>query len=163
MQSGQFPEKHAWKKLVCQAVRGQAEREWQGRVSSHVMFDGFSCIKPGLLKPCELWVLGRNVPNLQHHCVASIQIMCRLYSDYFTKSCKLCKYATININIIEHLVARCKDTADIRCTISQSILNYWVINILNRYSCLNPKHKLSLFLPDFVHCVVMTNCVMYFW
>ena len=37
MQSGQFPPKNAWKKLVCQAVRGQAEREWQCRVSSRVI------------------------------------------------------------------------------------------------------------------------------
>ena len=132
MQSGQFPAKNAWKRLVCQAVRGQAEREWQCKVSTHVIFDGFSCIKPVLLKPCELWVLGRNVPNLQHHCVASIHIICRLYSDKFTKSCKLCKHDTINTNIIEHLFASCKDTADIRC--SQSILNYWGINRFNRYS-----------------------------
>ena len=90
---------------IRQAVRGQAEREWQCRVSSHVNFDGFSCIKPVLLKLCELWVLGRNVRNLQHHCVASIHIICRLYSDNFIKSCKLCKYDTININIIEHLFA----------------------------------------------------------
>jgi len=58
MQSGQFPAKHAWKRLVCKAVRGQAEREWQCRMSSRVIFDGFSCIKPVLLKPCELLVLG---------------------------------------------------------------------------------------------------------
>ena len=75
-----------------------------------------------LLKPCELWVFGRNVPNLQHHCVASIQIICRLYSDNFTQSSK---YDTIDINIIEHLFASCKDTADLQSTISQCILNYW--------------------------------------
>ena len=114
MQSGQFPPKNAWKKLVCQAVRGQAEREWQCRVSSRVIFDGFSCIKPVLLKPCELWFLCRNVPNLQHHCVASIQIICRLYSDNFIKSCKLNIYDTININIIEHLFGSFKDIADVR-------------------------------------------------
>jgi len=56
--------------------------------------------------------------------VVSIHIICRLYSDNFTKLCKLCKYDKININIIEHLFASCKDTADIRCTMSQSILNY---------------------------------------
>ena len=59
-----YNNKNAWEKLVCQAVRGQAEREWQCRMSSNVNFYGFSCIQPVLLKPCELWVLGRNVPNL---------------------------------------------------------------------------------------------------
>ena len=101
------------------------------RVSTHAIFDGFSCIKPVLFKPCELWVLGRNVPDLWPYCVSSIQIMCRLYNDNFTKLCKLCKYDTVNFNIIEHLFASCKDTSDIRCTISQSILNYWGIYILN--------------------------------
>ena len=60
--------------------------------------------------------------------------------------CKLCKYDTININIIEHLVASCKDTADIRCTMSQSILNNWGINIFFRYSCLNQKTQ-SITIP----------------
>ena len=110
-------------------------------MSSHVIFDGFCCIKPVLLKPCELWVLGRNVPDLQRHCVASIQIICRLYSDNFTKSCKLCKYDTINIDSIEHLFAF--------ITISQSILNYWGINIFNRYSCLNPKTQIITILTEF--------------
>ena len=110
MQSGQFPAKNAWKKLVCQAVRGQVERWWQCRLSTHVIVCGFSCMKLVLLKPCELWVLGRNVSNLQRQCVASIHLICRLYSDNITLSCKLCKYGTVNTNIIEHLFASCKET-----------------------------------------------------
>ena len=104
-------------------------------------------IQPVLLKPYELWVLDRNVPNLQRHCVASIHIICRLYSDNFTK---LCKYDTIHINIIEHLFASCKDTADVRCTIGQSILNYWGINIFNRYSCLNTNYQYSYRISSIV-------------
>jgi len=58
---------------------------------------------------CCLNHVNRNVPKLQRHYVASIHIICRLYSDNFTKLCKLCKYDTININIIEHLSASCYD------------------------------------------------------
>ena len=113
-------------------------------MSTNAIFDAFSCIKPVLFKPC-----GRNVPNVQRHCLASIHIIYLLYSDNFTQLCKLCKYDAININIIEHLFASCKDTADTRCTISQSILNYWGINIFNRYSCLNPKTQSITILTGF--------------
>ena len=109
-------------------------------------FDGFSCIKPVLFIPCELWVIVRNVPTIQRHSVTSIHTMYRLYSDDFTKLCKLCKYDTININIIEHLFASCEDTADLQSTISQSILNFWGINIFNRYSCLNQKTQIITIL-----------------
>ena len=103
-------------------------------------------IQPVLLKPYELWVLGCNVPNLQHHCVASIQIICRLYSDNFTRSCKLCKYDTININIIEHLFASCKTLLIYYKPVYFKLLG---INIFNRYSCLNPKMQIITVLTGF--------------
>ena len=132
-------------------------------MSTRCIFDGFSWKKPVMFILREFWVLGRNVLNLQHYCGASIHIICRLYSDNFTKSCKLCKYDTININFNEHLFTSCKETVDILCTIRQSILNYWGNNIFNIYSCLNPKTQMiTIFLPDFFHWVVMTNCVMSF-
>ena len=94
---------------ICQAVRGQAERERQGRMATNVCLC-FACIKPVLFIPCELWVLGRNVPKIQRHCVASIH-MCGLYCDNFTQSCKL--YSCDTVNSIR--------TTDIRYNSSQSI------------------------------------------
>ena len=102
MQSGQFPAKNALSGCT------GSSRTWVA--VSFVIVCGFSCMKPVLLKPCELWVLGRNVSNLRRQCVASIHLICRLYSDNITLSCKLCKYGTVNTNIIEHLFASCKET-----------------------------------------------------